>query len=100
MIIVYDELRLIVNLGPGQWSLIECQEMEAQNEETQEKKIVPVIMYVFGGGMGKPVPYASAEDRDKHFDWIKKAFRGEMNSPIVGVGLQPRHPAAGMIQRR
>ena len=65
MIITYDDLKTIINLGPGAWSLIECQDIS-----TEAGVVAHVITFVFSG-MGKSIGYPSSELRDEQFGQIK-----------------------------
>lgn len=94
MILIYEDAKKVINLGSGSWCLVECQDQEAVNEANpEEKRVVPLIMFVFAGGMGVPIAYPSKEDRDAQFAVIadglnKEALRGGGRN-VIPVGIRP-----------
>lgn len=97
MILIYEDAKKVINLGPGNWCVVECQDQEVTNEANPEdRRIVNLIMFVYPGGMGIPIAYPSAELRDEQFAIISKGLHDEAarggGRNIVPVSLRP-HPA-------
>lgn len=100
MILVYQDLKCVINLGVSGWSLIECQEADRGEGEAAEK--VPVVVFVFGGGVQKIIPFETTAARDEHFAGITERlqkieallFKKEMEREVS------RHIEQSIIQTR
>lgn len=80
--IIYDDLGLIMNLGPGVWTTI---------EKATTSDGVHLIVYTFSSGQTKPIGYTDQQERDRQFAQLSHTLSGRANdAKIIPVGLRPR----------
>jgi hypothetical protein len=106
MIIGYDDLKLIINLEPGPWCLIECadQKMPKPDSDTElSEEVSYFIVFAFVGGMVKPIKYDTKENRDAHFEELRRQIMNEraQSQAVLPVRLHPAQAnGRGVIESR
>lgn len=103
MILVYEDLKLIINTA--HCILIECADQPTQKEGSEEVEMAHLIVFASASGMARPIAYPNAEIRDSQFQAIKEKMviesQAKAGNAIVPVKLHPAQGGArGMIHTR
>lgn len=84
MILNFEDIGVSINLANMCF-------MEKKEQPNEQGELTPLIIFVFSGGMGRPIAFPNTKIRDEHFAGIQKALAGHSQPLVAPVQGIPRH---------